>query len=297
MNDACERLSLGTAQWGAEYGIANRTGRPSRTQTTAMLNAARQAGAIWLDTAPAYGVAEDEIGALRAVADGHRISTKTPVDATTPHSIATGLAASLAKLNAPCVDAYLFHRTDALLGPDGAALWNAAIAAREAGSTKAIGVSVYDPAELEAVRALYDIDVVQLPYSLYDQRFADTFDDLASSGVAIHTRGALLQGVIAMAPDDLPPPVHGLRANQTSLHRELAALGMTPAAAALRFCLDDVRVSLVVVGCETSEQLDQILDYARGPALRLSNPARFAVRDPRLVVPALWPKAEVQPAR
>jgi aryl-alcohol dehydrogenase-like predicted oxidoreductase len=297
VNDACARLSLGTAQWGGEYGIANRTGRPSRTQTADMLAAARQAGAIWLDTAPAYGVAEDEIGALRAVADGHRISTKTPVNAITPESIAAGLVASLAKLKAPCADAYIFHRTEALLGPDGAALWKAAIAAREAGMTKAIGVSVYDPDELEAVRARYDIDVVQLPYSLYDQRFADTFDDLASSGVAIHTRGALLQGVIAMAPDDLPPPVRGLRANQMGLHRELAALGMAPAAAALRFCLDDIRISRVVVGCETTQQLDQVLDYARGPNLRLSNPARFAVRDPRLVVPALWPKAEVQPAR
>lgn len=297
MTDACARLSLGSAQWGAEYGIANRTGRPSRAQTMMMLTAAREAGAIWLDTAPAYGAAEDEIGALNAVADGYRISTKTPVDAITPQSIAAGLAASLAKLKAPHADAYLFHRTDALLGPDGAALWNAAIATRETGLTKAIGVSVYDPEELEAVRARYDIDVVQLPYSLYDQRFADSFDDLASSGVAIHTRGALLQGVIAMAPDDLPPPVRGLRANQTGLHRELAELGMTPAAAALRFCLDDVRISLVVVGCETPEQLDQVLDYARGPDLRLPNPARFAVRDPRLVVPALWPKAEIQPAR
>jgi aryl-alcohol dehydrogenase-like predicted oxidoreductase len=297
VNDACARLSLGTAQWGAEYGIANRTGRPSRAQTTAMLTAARQAGAIWLDTAPAYGVAEDELGALGASASGHRISTKTPIDAITPQSIAAGLAASLAKLKASNVEACLFHRTDVLLGPDGAALWSAAVAAREAGLTKTIGVSVYDPEELEAVRARYDIDVVQLPYSLYDQRFADSFDDLASSGVAIHTRGALLQGVLAMVPEDLPPAVVELRDKQTALHRELAELGMTPAAAALHFCLDDVRVSRVVVGCETPEQLDQILDYARGPDLRLSNPARFAVRDPRLVVPALWPKAEVQSAR
>jgi len=296
MSDARARLSLGTAQWGAEYGIANRTGRPSHAQMIDMLAAARQANAIWLDTAPAYGVAESEIGALGAAASGHRLSTKTPVDATTPAAIAEGLTASLAKLNASRVDAYLFHRTDALLGPDGAALWAAAVAERESGRAGAVGVSVYDPDELDAVRARYDIDAVQLPYSLYDQRFADCFDDLASSGVAIHTRGTLLQGVIAMAPDELPPAIAGLRANQATLHRELAELGMTPAAAALRFCLEDVRVSLVVVGCETPMQLDQILDYARGPDSHLRNPARFAVRDPRLVVPALWPKAEVQPA-
>ena len=63
-NISCARLGLGTAQWGMRYGIINRTGRPAGEQVGVMLACAREAGIHVLDTARAYGGAEDLIGEL-----------------------------------------------------------------------------------------------------------------------------------------------------------------------------------------------------------------------------------------
>src|SRR5690606_21493334 len=49
------RLTLGSAQWGMPYGIANRTGPPSRDELAELLRVARDAGIRAIDTARAYG--------------------------------------------------------------------------------------------------------------------------------------------------------------------------------------------------------------------------------------------------
>ena len=56
-------LSLGTAQLGMGYGVANKTGQPSHDQATRMIRAAVDHGVTYIDTARAYGAAESRIGA------------------------------------------------------------------------------------------------------------------------------------------------------------------------------------------------------------------------------------------
>src|SRR5581483_6676026 len=60
------RLTLGTVQFGLDYGIANRTGRPSFAAVLDMVREAAESGVDVLDTAPSYGESEEWLGrALR----------------------------------------------------------------------------------------------------------------------------------------------------------------------------------------------------------------------------------------
>ena len=73
------RISLGTAQLGAAYGIANKDGIPSSETVNEILALALNAGVRHIDTAPIYGEAEERIGRFirdRSVGDSFEICTK-----------------------------------------------------------------------------------------------------------------------------------------------------------------------------------------------------------------------------
>jgi aryl-alcohol dehydrogenase-like predicted oxidoreductase len=57
-----ERLILGTVQFGLDYGINNAQGKPHQEEVNNILNSAWQQGIRTLDTAYAYGNAEELIG-------------------------------------------------------------------------------------------------------------------------------------------------------------------------------------------------------------------------------------------
>ena len=56
------RLALGTAQFGLDYGINNKTGKVSEPAVALILAEAAKNGIECLDTAAAYGDSEDVIG-------------------------------------------------------------------------------------------------------------------------------------------------------------------------------------------------------------------------------------------
>ena len=68
------KVTLGTAQLGMAYGVANRTGMPDLAEVRRMVERALDLGVNTFDTAPGYGESErrlgrvlDELGATQSV--------------------------------------------------------------------------------------------------------------------------------------------------------------------------------------------------------------------------------------
>ena len=72
-----QKIGLGSVQWGMSYGIANRSGRPGDLEVQDILKLTTLANIDLLDTAHAYGDAEDVIGRIVPKASPWRIVTKT----------------------------------------------------------------------------------------------------------------------------------------------------------------------------------------------------------------------------
>ena len=70
------RLGLGTVQFGQDYGVSNRGGRPDEREVAAILAQAAVAGVGYIDTAPADGDAETLVAGIRR-GNNLRIVTKT----------------------------------------------------------------------------------------------------------------------------------------------------------------------------------------------------------------------------
>ena len=126
---AVAKIGIGTAQWGMNYGIANRSGQPDNSDIRTMLHHARQYGLSILDTAHAYGEAEKILGEQNACSLGFKVVTKTiPIqDSLTSKKdvslVFRAFAQSLDRLKSDQVYGLLVHSPDNLLSPGGDLLW------------------------------------------------------------------------------------------------------------------------------------------------------------------------------
>ncbi|MGI4863286.1 MAG: aldo/keto reductase [Janthinobacterium lividum] len=284
-----ERLALGTAQFGLAYGLNNQTGQPSQTAVAEVLAAAQAAGLTLLDTAAAYGNSEARLGELAGANAAFDIITKLP--AGPPAQVAQHLAAALSRLRRERLYGVMFHAFKPL--QDEPAAWQALQAARAAGQVARIGVSLYHPHEAEWLLAEgWDIDLVQVPYSVFDQRFAAVLPQLAAQGVEVHVRSAFLQGLLLREPGTLPTFFQPLAPKLTQLRALVAAADVPLPAALLLFAAYAPGVARAVIGVDSVANLRENLAAAHYlAAAEKLRPALTELAEPTdtFILPYAWP--------
>lgn len=290
------KLGLGTVQWGVTYGIANRAGQATTAEVCNLIRLAKRHGITLLDTAHAYGEAEKVLGEQNVAFNGFRVVTKTlPFESNniTEHDAALVSAAFLESLQwLKCTEVYglLVHHADNLLVAGGDRLWAILQDFKARGRVKKIGVSVYNPHQLETILDRYAIDLVQLPFNLYDQRFMQTglLGRLKDACVEIHARSAFLQGLLLFSPAQLPQQFSAIRNHHAKLHDQISELGLTPLEACLQFCLDQPDIDQIIVGCETAKQFDEIVGAVKQDGARLPAPESYSIPDESIIDPSMW---------
>jgi aryl-alcohol dehydrogenase-like predicted oxidoreductase len=289
------KLALGGAQFGMPYGIANANGQPSCAVIEKILGKANEHGISLVDTAQAYGNSEAVLGRVLGAGVNMRIVTKlcpirnSRIEQADVESVREAFHTSLRLLKRGKVYGLLVHDAGDLLVSGGERLWAWMQSLKGDGKADKIGVSVYSPDQLQKILARHPgIELVQLPFSIYDQRFARSglLDLLRAMHIEVHSRSALLQGVLLMAPDRLPDQFKAIRKHQADLHCLLRQHGLTPLAGALASCVEDARIDSVVVGCETPEQLEEIIAATASAWPRGLDD--FAIADESVINPSLW---------
>lgn len=297
-------LVLGTVQLGLAYGVTKDKGVMSQTAATQIL--ARAAGPVTtLDTARAYGVSEDRIGAFLAsgeAATGFEIITKLdPIDvdqmtdAQITQATRTSVETSLRALGVEALECCLLHRAALIETP----AWDQLCALQDAGQIGRLGVSVQTPQELGKVLAVGRVSHVQLPFNLLDWRWAGQVAALRHRpDVTVHLRSVFLQGLL-VTPTAIWPAIEGVNGTDiTAALRELITdLGRKDAAdVCLAYCRALSWVDGIVCGVDTPDQLSELIDLFDQPALTWDEVAQVNRRLGRmpetLLNPALWPRAE-----
>lgn len=281
------QLVLGTAQWGMQYGIANRTGPPDEDTVARMLAMAWDAGVRTLDTAQAYGASEAVIG--RAARHRWEIVTKLHPDVVSGDEVRPAIVGSLRRLGRDRLDVLLAHRPKQRANRE---VWEGLQAAVAEGLVGAVGVSVLtvNDAHDEATA----VDVVQVPASLFDRRLLNQGFFLRED-VRTLVRSVFLQGVADVTPTDLPLHLAPLRESVRKL-RELAdRSGATLPGLMLAYARDRFGSTEIVVGVETYQQLRKNLDVWASPRLpadlidEMESQVASVPQLDELLNPAFWP--------
>lgn len=273
------KLGLGTVQFGQAYGVSNTRGQVTAEDVAAILARAVQAGVRVLDTAANYGEAESVLA--RFDISPFRTVTKTI-------SVRGGVPAVVARARQSAqalgADTLLVHAAADL--EDGA-LWPALQALKAEGVFRNIGISVYVADDPAALAARFRPDVMQLPFSLLDQRLLQdgTLATLKTLGVEIHVRSIFLQGLLFL--DALPEKLRHTAPQLAAIKTAIADAGSTPLAAALGFVLSRPEIDVALVGVTTPDELAEILTAAARPLPDL-NWAALALDDETVLTPSRW---------
>jgi hypothetical protein len=163
---------------------------------------------------------------------------------------------------------------------------------KAAGVVEKIGISVYDPEELDSLAGVYAFDLVQAPFNVLDRRFASSgwLDRLHAMQTEVHTRSVFLQGLLLLRPDALPPRFAPWRPIWQRWHAWLDQRGYTPLQACLAFATTHGGVDRVVIGLENTGQLRQAVAAADSTIAEF--PDELACTDLELISPVRWRKHE-----
>lgn len=272
------------------YGVVNLAGKVSINDIAKILQLARDSGIDTIDTAVNYGDSESQLGKVGV--GQWRVVSKLPAlgrDAESVLNWVRGqIEGSLQRLNIPSLYGMLLHQPLDLLGVGGEALFNALNLMKQLGLVEKIGVSVYTPAEVERIISRYPIDLVQIPFNIFDRRLVTTgcLKTLKEAGIEVHVRSIFLQGLLVMDPQKR----HAFFKRWSDLFNDwdawLIENKITPLEACLGYALSEPGIDRVVVGVERLTQLHDILLAAK-KTMPLP-PAYLRSDDPDLINPSFW---------
>lgn len=291
-------ISLGTVSLGLDYGIEapGQFGRPDEMSAIRLLRHAAERGITLVDTAPAYGTSERLVGCALAANPRAIIATKVAPPAGgagVQAAIAASLEASRLALGRDTLDIVQIHNATAEMIAKGE-ISEALVRAKQHGQIRCIGASVYGEEAALAAIASGQFDVLQIAFSVLDQRMAAAVLPAADeAGIAVVVRSALLKGALTPKAQWLPAPLERLRVAAEQA-RDLLAGGSWDALAhaAIRFCLSFPSVASVLIGARTAAELDVAIQAeADGPLdpSVLNAAAGLAINDEQLIDPSHWP--------
>jgi aryl-alcohol dehydrogenase-like predicted oxidoreductase len=252
-----ERLILGTAQFSGGYGLlagAFSDSSYSDAQALDLIAAAERVGISALDTAPAYGQAEQIVGSSSWTGE---VWTKLDPALRPEESVAR----SLEHLNRSRLDVLYVHDVNHFLRLDHRVL--AEIQALRGRLVDALGVSAYELTEVRLALNRLDFDVVQLPVNPFDARLVGALaTNLLPSECTYVGRSVFLQGLLAQPELALMRAPEGLRAAILRWRSECERFGVAPGEAALTWALSVPFLERVIVGVESLRQLEEVASWS-----------------------------------
>jgi aryl-alcohol dehydrogenase-like predicted oxidoreductase len=245
------KLALGTVQFGLQYGISNTKGVPTDSNLSQIFETAIKNSINTFDTAIAYGNAEKRISDF--LPKDAQIISKFP----RPNSnqeLKESISASITRLKQDSLYGFMAHNGVFLI--ENPKLWDVLVDFKVKKKIQKIGYSLYTTEQLEKLLQLDLIpDIIQIPYSLLDQKFTPYFKELKTKKVEIHCRSVFLQGLYFLNTEALPEKVIPLKAELNQLKEIANQYQINIADLALNFACLNENIDKVVIGVENEKQL------------------------------------------
>jgi uncharacterized protein len=249
-----EKIILGTAQFGLNYGINNSAGKPFEKEVFEILDTAIGNGINCLDTADAYGNSAEVIGNFHS-SRSFKFKILNKFKNVNHGKLAQMARKSLDALKISQFEAYSYHSYNDYLNNQ--LLLNDLIGLKSEGLIKKTGVSVYNNSEAERVIEDINIDVIQFPYNLLDNSNLRgvLIDRAKQRGKEVHVRSVFLQGLFFMDFDRFPKKLLLLKPYIQKIRDFCRNESITIESLALSYALFNNKIDGVLIGVDNNSQL------------------------------------------
>ena len=157
------------------------------------------------------------------------------------------------------------------------------------GLCKKIGISAYNSEEVREVIKSFDIDVVQFPFNVFNTQLIESglLSELKSRNIEVHVRSIFMQGLLLMNKLEINPYFQtwsNLFENweSWSINNKISKL-----AACLLFVFKEQNIDKFIVGIDSYDQLNEIINILRFQDLRNIS-FEFNSSDEQLINPSNW---------
>lgn len=290
-NNRISNFVLGTAQLGMKYGIANVQGQPFEKQACEIVETAWELGVNCFDTAQIYN-GEPILGkALKQVISDTKIVTKLSpyLKPSATSAIIQSIEKSRQELGVDQLWCLMLHKAGWLDAWDeglGQTLTNA----RKEGAVKYLGVSVYRYNEAREALEHPDIQVIQVPCNIWDQKMLKEgiFDLAKKKGKLCFVRSIFLQGLLLLPPEKVAEKLPAAAKASQKWYKLAEKYNMEPLELAVGFA-KSLRLPLVI-GVENHVQLkrDFLLLEKVELAEKVLEDTSFRVDDEDIIIPSRW---------
>jgi aryl-alcohol dehydrogenase-like predicted oxidoreductase len=157
------------------------------------------------------------------------------------------------------------------------------------------GFSLYYPYQLEKIlNDEIEIDIVQIPYNLFDRRFENYFQTLRERNIEIHVRSVFLQGLFFMKVKELPAKLKGFAEYISLLKNTANELKINIHELALLFVISNPFTDKIVIGVDNVKHIMDIINTLKDKnklELVCSNKNRLdklRVNNETILIPSNW---------
>jgi len=253
-----DKLVIGSANFGLEYGIANKR-KLDKAEVFEILEFGHSQGLWGIDTAKVYGDSEKVIGDFFA---GHgkifNVITKLPnKEYISAKDVEQEIIDSLKNLNITHIDFLLLHSYESykLYGqtiiPVLQSLHNQNVIGH-------FGVSVYHPEEVENIlREVKDSIAIEFPINLFDQRFLkhNFLQRVKDCGHYLFARSIFLQGLFFLDEEKLNGKFVAVRDKINKIKKISFENLIRAECIAILFVITNPWIDKVIIGVDSKKHL------------------------------------------
>jgi len=284
------KLVLGTAQFGLDYGINNSNGKVKLNEVYKILDFAFENNILTLDTATSYGNAELLIGNYFKENPEKEFKIITKISSY-DKTLEEQMYNSIQRLNIEKIECLFFHSLS---------LYKHFLKELESFKKKfkgikfeEIGVSIYTDREIDFIVDENQIDRVQLPFNLLDNSSLrkKSILKLHSKGIKVDARSIFLQGLFFKPFRTLHPYFKPLIDDLRKINKITVELNQSIDEVAIKYVYQKEFINRVVIGVDSLEHFKTNVEFLKQPILNdYSKIDSIVISNRKLLYPYLWPK-------
>ena len=283
------KFSLGTAQFGGNYGISNLTGKPNLLEIKKILIHAKKKKVKFLD------LAEDYKGVIRVLGklniNNFKIVLKLKIKSLdSQKKIINNFNKSLKLLKLKKIHAVLIHNIKDFKFEELKNFFKAFKYLKKKGLITKFGVSCYNMTEAKKIIKNYKITFIQIPLNIFDQDFLKkkNYQYLKKKKIEVHVRSIFLQGLLLMKKKELPFYFK----KWEYLFNNFEKKKIITKKNSFELCINFIKKNFkkfesVVIGINSAKELDEIINMFEKKIYKTSYKNLSCV-DKKLIYPFNW---------
>jgi len=245
------QLSLGTVQFGLDYGVANQSGQIGFDEAKEIIDFVTKKGINCFDTAREYGNSEKILGNI--LKDNKYIISK--IKSKDFDNLDENIIKSLDSLSQKTLFGLLLHDSDKLFS------WNKDNEKKinnlkQDKKIKFFGISIYTNDEFEEAIKNSSIDIIQIPFNLFDQRAIKYkwFEKAKENDKLLVIRSIFLQGLLLMDKNNIPLYLQEAKEYIVKLDDIIKQLKVSKESFLFSFVKYYAKSSIILFGCDNLSQ-------------------------------------------